>query len=104
MIQYPNMPALGAVSDPAATVLLLDQAFSPSHETYTPTPSRNGVIPAARSQRFGGRHGSGSRAGGNLMFLDGHSRFYTRAYVTNSNATLEEKFNQDIIWNPNRDR
>ncbi len=104
VIQYPSMPAIGAVSDPAATVLLLDQAFSPNHELYTPTPARNGALPAARSQRFAARHGNGSHAGGNLMFMDGHARFYTRAYVTNSNATLEEKFNPDVVWNPNRDR
>jgi prepilin-type N-terminal cleavage/methylation domain-containing protein len=103
-ISYPTMPAIGAVTDPAATVLMTEQAFSPTHELYTPTPNRNGGLPAARSQRFAARHGSGSRAGGNLMFMDGHSRFFTHAYVTNSNTKLEEKFNPDIIWNPNRDR
>ena len=104
VVPYPSMPAIGSVADPSATVLMAEQAFSPTHEGYTPTAFRNGALPATRSQRFAARHGNGSRAGGDIMFLDGHSRFFTRAYVTNSNATLEEKKNPDVIWNPNRDR
>ena len=104
MLPYPTMPRIGEVPDSSATVLLVDQAFSPTHELYTPTPARNGALPAARSQRFTARHGKGSRAGGNLMFLDGHASFYARSYVTNNSASLEEKRNPDVIWNPNRDR
>ncbi|HTH48808.1 MAG TPA: type II secretion system protein [Candidatus Limnocylindria bacterium] len=104
VIPYPNMPTIGGVSDASATVLLVDQVFSPTHELYAPTPARNSALPAARSQRFTARHGNGSRGGGNLMFLDGHARFYTRAYVTNGSTSLVEKQNSDVIWNPNRDR
>ena len=101
---YPSMPQLASMGNPAATVLMVDQAFSPASETYTPTPSRNGVFPAARSQRFTARHGGSNQRGGNLAFLDGHARFYARAYITNGTSSLEEKMNPDVIWNPNRDK
>lgn len=104
VIPYPGMPLVGAIPNAAATVLLVDQAFSPALEPYTSTPSRNGIFPAARSQRFTGRHGTGQRAGGNLMFLDGHAQFYTRSYITNGGSALEEKANPDIFWNPNRNQ
>jgi prepilin-type processing-associated H-X9-DG protein len=102
--EYPMMPPLSAVPNPAATVSLLDQAFSPTLETCTPDPTRNGVFPAARSERLALRHGLGNRGGANLTFLDGHAQFFRRDYLMNSTSGREEKFLSDVIWNPNRDR
>lgn len=99
--KYPSMPKLGSLKKPSATVLLLDTAFSPTLENYTSGPDRNGIFPAARSDRFAQRH----QAGGNLVFVDGHAQFYKRSYVINPTPSCSrvEKFNGDIYWNPNRD-
>src|SRR5688572_27705977 len=45
---YPAMPKLGSLKRPSATVLLLDTSFSPTLETYTSDPDRNGIFPASR--------------------------------------------------------
>jgi prepilin-type N-terminal cleavage/methylation domain-containing protein len=97
--EYPLMPTLGGLRQPSATVLLLDTAFSPTLETYTGSPDRNGIFPAARSDRFT-RHHDG---GGPLVFTDGHAATYRRAYITNGTTSREEKLNPDVFWNPNRD-
>ena len=102
--EYPMMPPLTTVPNPAATVSLVDQAFSPTLESCTPDPSRNGVFPAARSERSALRHGLGNRGGANLVFLDGHAQFFRRSYLLNPTPGREEKFLNDVIWNPNRDR
>jgi prepilin-type N-terminal cleavage/methylation domain-containing protein/prepilin-type processing-associated H-X9-DG protein len=99
IFDYPNMPRLGNVRRPAGTVLLLEAAFSPTLEAYTLDPSRNGVFPAARSDRITNRH---NNKGGNLVFVDGHAKYYPRSYITGGTGP-EEKFNADVIWNPNRD-
>jgi prepilin-type N-terminal cleavage/methylation domain-containing protein len=102
---YPNSPKAGNLPNPDATVLMVDVAFSPTLEGYITTPSRNGIFPAARSQRFTGRHGSGgANGGGNLSFIDGHAHFFKRSYITNGTASFEERLNSDVIWNPNRDK
>ncbi|MBI3414911.1 MAG: type II secretion system protein [Verrucomicrobia bacterium] len=98
--EYPNMPKLGGIPQTSATVLLVDTAFSPTMETETFAPIRNGVFPAARNQRFAQRHRG---TGGNLVFIDGHSAFYKRSYVTTPGLNPEEKFNPDVVWNPNRE-
>ena len=98
IFDYPNMPRLANLRRPAATVLLLEAAFSPTLEPYTLDPSRNGAFPASRSDRFANRHNSG----GNVVFVDGHSKYYKRSYITGAPGP-EEKFNADVIWNPNRD-
>lgn len=97
--EYPNMPKLPSLRNPASIVLLTEAAFSPTLEPYTPDPSRNGVLPAVRGERFTTRH---NEKGGNLVFIDGHSRYYRRGYITDGNGP-KEKFNADVIWNPNRD-
>jgi prepilin-type N-terminal cleavage/methylation domain-containing protein len=103
--EYPNMPPLSSMPSPSATVLLVDIAFSPTLETYTGDPNRNGIFPAARSDRFAARHGGkGDKGGGNLAFTDGHAQFFRRGYITNGTTSREEKLNGDVIWNPNRDR
>ena len=98
--EYPAMPKLGAMKNPSATVLLVDAVFSPTLESFPSSPDRNGIFPAARSERFTNRHND---AGGNLAFVDGHAVFFRRSYITNGTASREEKFNADVIWNPNRD-
>ena len=103
---YPSMPKLSSLKNASATVLMTEAAFNPTTETYLATSSdsgRNGIFPAARSYRFGGRHS----LGGNLAFLDGHSSFFKRSYVTNgapndSGVNRAEKLNPDIIWNLHR--
>jgi prepilin-type N-terminal cleavage/methylation domain-containing protein len=103
---YPTMPKIFQVPKPAATVLLTEAAFSPTRETYLANPSdasRNGIFPCARSYRFAMRH----TVGGNLVFIDGHSSFYKRSYITNGapsdgGADRAEKLNGDVIFNINR--
>jgi len=102
--EYPMMPPMSAVAAPSATVSLLDQAFSPTLELCTPDPTRNGVFPAARSERLSLRHGLGTRGGANLAFLDGHAQFFRRSYLLSPTPGREEKFLSDVIWNPNRER
>ncbi len=97
--EYPAMPRLSALPNPGATVVLTDVAFSPTLERYTPEPERNGIFPAARSSQFSQRHSS---RGANIVFVDGHANFFKRSYITNGGATREEKFNPDVVWNPNR--
>jgi prepilin-type N-terminal cleavage/methylation domain-containing protein/prepilin-type processing-associated H-X9-DG protein len=97
---YPDMPKLASLRNPVAVVLLVDTAFSPTLENYTASPDRNGIFPASRSDRFTRRHAGD---GGNLVFVDGHATFFRRSYVTNGTASREEKFNPDVVWNPNRD-
>jgi prepilin-type N-terminal cleavage/methylation domain-containing protein/prepilin-type processing-associated H-X9-DG protein len=108
-IPYPAMPKVANVPNASATVLLTEQAFSPGHETYLPGGpgdwARNGIFPCARSYRFSQRH-NGNK-GGNLVFIDGHSAFFKRSYITNgapndSGANRAEKRNGDVIWNINR--
>ena len=101
VFEYPNMPKLGNFTRTSATVMLVDTAFSPTMETETFAPTRNGVFPAARNQRFAQRHRG---TGGNLVFMDGHSAFYKRSYVTSPGLNPEEKLNPDVIWNPNREQ
>jgi len=100
---YPAMPKLGNVKNGSAVVLLVDSLFSPTLEPQTDSPSRNGIFPAARSERFTRRHSEG----GNLAFVDGHASYFKRNYITNGLAgganAREEKFRSDVIWNPNRD-
>ena len=102
-LPYPTMPKLGGVPQPSSTVLLTEVAFSPTKEIL-PTASdsaRNGIFPAARSYRFGWRHGERS---GIISFIDGHSAAFKRSYITNgavndSGANRAEKKNPDVIWN-----
>ena len=104
---YPTMPKVSTVPNPTATVLLTEAAFSPNHETYlanSSDASRNGIFPCARSYRFAQRHNA---QGGNLVFIDGHSAYFKRSYITNgapsdSGADRAEKLNADVIWDIHR--
>ena len=98
--EYPAMPKLGSVKSPSAVVMLVDATFSPTLETLVATPDRNGIFPAARHERFARRHND---SGANLVFTDGHASFFKHSYITNGTTSREEKFNPDVIWNPNRD-
>lgn len=97
---YPEMPKISVIQKPAATVLMLDTAFSPTLENYTSSPDRNGIFPASRHGRFTQRHPG---QGGNIVFMDGHAQFYKREYVVKGTTGREENFRPDVIWNPNRD-
>ena len=96
---YPSMPKLVTLRPPSAIVLLLDAAFSSTKEKFTSDPDRNGIFPASRSERLSMRHNDG----GSLVFVDGHAAIFKRSYITNGTSSREEKFNPDVIWNPNRD-
>jgi prepilin-type N-terminal cleavage/methylation domain-containing protein len=103
-LPYPTMPKLANIPNSSSTVLLTEAAFSPTAETTAPGPDRNGIFPCARSARFPVRHNG---SGGILVFMDGHSSFYKRMYITNgapddSGANRAEKMNGDVIWNINR--
>ncbi len=101
-LRYPIMPKLTSLRQPTATVLLVDATFSPTLEAYTAgrtDPNRNGIFPAARSERFTRRHGD---QGGNLVFVDGHAAYFNRSYITNGTGSAREKLNPDVIWNPHR--
>ena len=101
---YPNMPKLGGIRKPTDTVMLVDSAFSPTLENYIYGPDRNGIFPASRWQRFTKRHGN---LGGNINFVDGHAAFFDWEYIFNESPAGDsrvEKFNPDVIWNPNRDK
>ncbi len=102
-LNYPDMPKLTSVPQSSATVILTEAAFSPSLENIMPVATdaaRNGIFPCNRSYVFPKRHNG---TGGILVFLDGHSSYYKRSYVTNgapdnSGANRAEKDNPDIIW------
>ncbi len=100
---YPTMPKLSAIRNPTAVVLLTEVAFSPTLEAYTENPSRNGIYPANRWSVFAKRHNER----GVIVFMDGHSAIFKWDYVYNKPSpppNREEKFNDDIWWNPNRDK
>ncbi len=98
--KYPGMPKYSRFQNSSSTVFMNEQAFNPTTEAYLPSGNdRNGIFPSSRSFRFSNRHS----LGGNLAFLDGHSSYYKRSYVTNgaaadSGASRAEKINPDIIW------
>ena len=100
-VDYPRMPKISSIPKPTSTVLLTEAAFSPSQELYVPSPNRNGIFPAARHARFSQRH---NNAGGNLVFIDGHSAYFKRTSITNglnsdSGTGRIEKNNPSVIWN-----
>jgi prepilin-type N-terminal cleavage/methylation domain-containing protein/prepilin-type processing-associated H-X9-DG protein len=93
---YPKMPKVTQLKKPVSTVLMLDCFFSPNERT--PINTFNSVNPAARYVQFAQRDNS---TGGNIVFVDGHSKFYTRSYITNGSsgsATGEAKL-PDVIFN-----
>lgn len=103
-LPYPQMPNYSRVPNPSATVMLTETCFSPVYENILPggaaDAARNGIFPCARSYRFPNRH---QGTGGNIVFIDGHSSFFKRSYITNgapneSGANRAEKDNPDVIW------
>jgi prepilin-type N-terminal cleavage/methylation domain-containing protein/prepilin-type processing-associated H-X9-DG protein len=101
---YPAMPKLTSMRHSSATVLMNEFVFSPTLENWTGSSApQAGCFPAARWTYFVKRHNNQ----GNLSFLDGHSQAYKYDYVYNKNPVGDsrvEKFNDDIWWNPNRDK
>jgi prepilin-type N-terminal cleavage/methylation domain-containing protein/prepilin-type processing-associated H-X9-DG protein len=105
--QYPAMPKLTGMHNASATVFITEVAFNPKTERIMPVDAdadRNGIYPCNRHYVFSQRHS----LGGNIAFLDGHSAYFKRSYIINGAANGSgdnrvEKFNADVIWNPNRD-
>jgi prepilin-type N-terminal cleavage/methylation domain-containing protein/prepilin-type processing-associated H-X9-DG protein len=112
-VPYAQNPKLTEIRFVSSQVLFFEEVFSPSYERFpsgpsgTPyqTSSRNGVYPSMRWDSYSIRHGGKS---GNITFLDGHSATYKWDYVYNITpgafTTRVENMNQDIWWNPNRDK
>jgi prepilin-type N-terminal cleavage/methylation domain-containing protein len=97
---HPDMPRIGTLRDPSSVVLMTEATFSPTLESFVGEPNRNGIFPAARWQRFVRRHAGR----GTLIFLDGRASQFRFDYVYKGfTPDREEKFNPDVIWNPNRD-
>jgi len=100
---YPQMPRVTTLKNTAATVLMLDMAFNSTDWPYN--NAFYSVNPAGRWTVFPKRHSS--KLGGNLAFVDGHSKFFKWSYVYNPTTTgcsgsvdTGELHNPDIIWNP----
>jgi prepilin-type N-terminal cleavage/methylation domain-containing protein/prepilin-type processing-associated H-X9-DG protein len=101
---WPTMPKLSSIRHTSEQVLLTEFCFSPSLENWTGSSQpQMGCFPACRWTYFVKRHNNG----GNLVFLDGHSAWFQYDYVYNQNPVGDsrvEKLNDDIWWNPNRDK
>jgi prepilin-type N-terminal cleavage/methylation domain-containing protein/prepilin-type processing-associated H-X9-DG protein len=100
--KYPDMPKLTMIRRPDAQVFLTEFSFSPTLENWTQaaSPAQMGCFPAARWTYFPKRHNNG----GDISFVDGHSAMYKWDYIINPAGGREEKFSDDVIWNPNRDK
>ncbi len=104
---WPSMPTFSSIRHPSAQVMQTEVCFSPTLENWQGlTTPQNGCFPACRWNYFVKRH----RNGGNIVFIDGHSEWFQYEYVYNPLGTSapdsgrEELFNDDIWWNPNRDK
>jgi prepilin-type N-terminal cleavage/methylation domain-containing protein/prepilin-type processing-associated H-X9-DG protein len=93
---------MATIRYPSSQVFMFDAKYSPTLEG-----GRNsGTYPAARWDYFPVRHNKG----GVIGFLDGHASYYKQYYVTNGaggagNLSRQEAMgNNDIWWNPNRDK
>jgi prepilin-type N-terminal cleavage/methylation domain-containing protein len=93
---YPQMPKLGNLANPSATVLLTDSIFN-SSEGFSAGNNFYSVNPAARWRAFPSRHG---KIGGVLNFMDGHSGYFKQSYIKNEQANGNEPLLKDVIWNP----
>jgi prepilin-type processing-associated H-X9-DG protein/prepilin-type N-terminal cleavage/methylation domain-containing protein len=105
---YPFMPSLSSLRNPASIVMLTEATFSPNLENFLTAPnpnSANGIMPAVRWKYFPRRHNNR----GNIVFLDGHAAMFSWTYVFNPSPTdpqgrEETLTNPDIWWNPYRDK
>jgi len=101
MYNYPATVKISSIRNTSAHVMLFEQAFSPHLELYTGSSApRNGILPSQRWSAFAQRHNKG----GNIVFIDGHSERFKWSYIYNPAGGRVELMNQDVWWNPNRDR
>jgi prepilin-type N-terminal cleavage/methylation domain-containing protein/prepilin-type processing-associated H-X9-DG protein len=91
---YPQMPRLGNLANPSATVLMFEGVFNPKTEVVNGAPAYNSVNPANRWRNFAVRH----EGGGVITFTDGHARHFKAKAVTQGAGTDEAR-NPEIIWN-----
>jgi len=94
LFPYPLMPHLGSLPKPAATVLMLDDAFNPLTEVVNGSPSFNSENPACRYKTVSIRHDLGAF----IAFCDGHVARFSTYYVTNNPTQPSEPQQPDIIW------
>jgi prepilin-type N-terminal cleavage/methylation domain-containing protein/prepilin-type processing-associated H-X9-DG protein len=94
---YPLMPKVTHLKKPTATVLMMDAFFAPSERT--PVNTANSINPAQRYVQFAQRD---NNSGGNITFVDGHTKFFKRSYITNgaSSGSTGEALLSDVIFNP----
>jgi len=96
---WPNGVKVTSIRHPSAQVFMFDAKYSPTYEG-----GRNsGTYPADRWDYFSSRHGKGSV----IQFLDGHAAFFRTYSVTNGAGGCggrQENNNNDLWWNPNRDK
>ncbi|HEX4121460.1 MAG TPA: type II secretion system protein [Verrucomicrobiae bacterium] len=85
---------------PSSLVLFFDAAFDPVSEVVNGSPGYNSINPSVRFVSLSSRHNQGSV----INFFDGHSKFYTRQYVLQTNGAWNggdiELPLPDIMWNP----
>jgi prepilin-type N-terminal cleavage/methylation domain-containing protein/prepilin-type processing-associated H-X9-DG protein len=91
---YPNMPKIGTIPVPTATVNYFDCAFDPILEVVNASPEYNSDNPANRFRSIADRHDSGTVIG----FIDGHATYFKIFAVTNNPSNATEPQNPDIIW------
>jgi len=49
--EYPSMIKMTRIPHPSSQVFITEQAFSPNVETFTSSPTRNGILPAPTARR-----------------------------------------------------
>jgi prepilin-type N-terminal cleavage/methylation domain-containing protein/prepilin-type processing-associated H-X9-DG protein len=103
LLEDAYMPKVSSLPKPAASVYMFDEAFNPDTDKCGSSATANyqAVDPGKRWDTFSNRHS----LGGNIVFCDGHARYYKDAYVTNFPAgdieanDLEAPM-PDVIWDP----
>ena len=98
---WPGGTKAPSIRFPSSQIYMFDAMYSPTLEG-----NRNsGCYPALRWNYFSGRH---SGKGSIILFLDGHAAYF-KTSITNGagqcgNGRQENMNNNDVWWNPNRDR
>jgi len=84
------------------TVYMFDEEFNASHEDSGRNDWKfNALLAGARFKSFASRHSKG----GNIIFCDGHAKYYKDEYITNGITAAmwsakTEIPNPDVIWDP----
>ncbi len=96
-MDYPAMPKMSFLRQPAATVFMFDIVFNPNTEKdVNGSPTYNSVNPAGRQNSFASRHNKG----GIINFFDGHAAYFKLSYIQKNPSSGGEKepLLPDVIW------